>query len=158
MEDHRTTPARSVRHRDRSPPRSPRAAHQCRGARCVGAVVPRRASPLRAAVVAPVDDYVLVEASFLLRCRLPPLVCPANGSAARLRKDISRLKGVLKRFKNNRLGCIRVCRSTLRVAEGVGFEPTRPFSLVIFETTALDQLCDPSLPRLIYHAPTVVAR
>ena len=38
-----------------------------------------------------------------------------------------------------------------QVAEGVGFEPTRPFSLVIFETTALDQLCDPSMQAVIYH-------
>ena len=30
------------------------------------------------------------------------------------------------------------------MAEGVGFEPTRPCGLPVFKTGALDQLCDPS--------------
>ena len=44
-------------------------------------------------------------------------------------------------------GC--VCRAlehftTLQFAEGVGFEPTVPFSTSVFKTDAIDQLCHPS--------------
>ncbi len=50
-----------------------------------------------------------------------------------------------KKTASTRQGCLQ--------AERVGFDPTIPFGIRVFETRALGQLCDLSEPGPVYHGP-----